>query len=135
VLHACRRALKSTGKAPQQVDYINAHGTATPVGEVAETGAIRSVFGGHAEKLAVSSTKSMLGHALGGSVAIEAGIGVFALRDGVMPPTINLTEPDPDCDLDYVPEGVRKRELDVVISNSFGFGGANTTLVLKRFEG
>jgi 3-oxoacyl-[acyl-carrier-protein] synthase II len=131
---AMKRALKSAGMAPEQVDYINAHGTATPVGDVAETRAIRSVFGGHAEKLAVSSTKSMLGHALGGSAAIEAGIGVFALRDGVMPPTINLTEPDPDCDLDYVPEGARKRELDVVISNSFGFGGANTTLVLKRFE-
>jgi 3-oxoacyl-[acyl-carrier-protein] synthase II len=132
---AMNRALKSAGMAPEQVDYINAHGTATPVGDVAETRAIRAVFGSHAEKLAVSSTKSMLGHALGGSAAIEAGIGVFALRDGVMPPTINLTEPDPDCDLDYVPEGARKRELDVVISNSFGFGGANTTLVLKRFEG
>jgi 3-oxoacyl-[acyl-carrier-protein] synthase II len=132
---AMKRALKSAGMAPEQVDYINAHGTATPVGDVAETRAIRAVFGGHAEKLAVSSTKSMLGHALGGSAAIEAGIGVFALRDGVMPPTINLTEPDPDCDLDYVPEGARKRELDVVISNSFGFGGANTTLVLKRYDG
>ena len=120
---AMKRALKSAGMAPEQVDYINAHGTATPVGDVAETRAIRSVFGGHAEKLAVSSTKSMLGHALGGSAAIEAGIGVFALRDGVMPPTINLTEPDPDCDLDYVPEGARKRELDVVISNSFGLYG------------
>lgn len=132
---AMRRALKSAGVAPEQVDYINAHGTATPVGDVAETRAIRSIFGGHAEKLAVSSTKSMLGHALGGSAAIEAGIGVFALRDGVMPPTINLREPDPDCDLDYVSEGARKKELDVVISNSFGFGGANTTLVLKRYEG
>ncbi|HET7464156.1 MAG TPA: beta-ketoacyl-ACP synthase II [Longimicrobium sp.] len=132
---AMQRALKSAGIAPERVDYINAHGTATPVGDVAETRAIRSVFGGHAEKLAVSSTKSMLGHALGGSAAIEAGVGVFALREGVMPPTINLRDPDPDCDLDYVPEGARKKELDVVISNSFGFGGANTTLVLKRFEG
>jgi 3-oxoacyl-[acyl-carrier-protein] synthase II len=132
---AMKRALKSAGIAPEQVDYINAHGTATPVGDVAETRAIRSIFGPHAEKLAVSSTKSMLGHALGGSAAIEAGIGVFALRDQVMPPTINLTDPDPDCDLDYVPEGARKKELDIVISNSFGFGGANTTLVLKRFEG
>jgi len=132
---AMKRALKSSGIAPEQVDYINAHGTATPVGDLAETRAIRSIFGGHAEKLAVSSTKSMLGHALGGSAAIEAGIGVFALRDGVMPPTINLTDPDPDCDLDYVSEGARKKALDVVISNSFGFGGANTTLVLKRFDG
>jgi len=132
---AMQRALKSAGIAPEQVDYINAHGTATPVGDVAETRAIRSIFGGHAEKLAVSSTKSMLGHALGGSAAIEAGIGVFALRDAVMPPTINLKDPDPDCDLDYVSEGARKKELDVVISNSFGFGGANTTLVLKRYAG
>ena len=132
---AMQRALKSAGIAPEEVGYINAHGTATPVGDVAETRAIRTVFGPHAEKLAVSSTKSMLGHALGGSAAIEAGIGVFALRDGVMPPTINLTEPDPDCDLDYVSEGARKKELEVVLSNSFGFGGANTTLVLKRFDG
>ncbi|HYH80795.1 MAG TPA: beta-ketoacyl-ACP synthase II [Longimicrobium sp.] len=132
---AMQRALKSAGLAPEQVDYINAHGTATPVGDLAETRAIRHVFGDHADTLAVSSTKSMLGHALGGSAAIEAGIGVFALRDGVMPPTINLTDPDPECDLDYVSEGARKRELGVVISNSFGFGGANTTLVLKRFEG
>jgi len=134
-VRAMKRALKSAGLAPEQVDYVNAHGTATPVGDLAETRAIRTVFGDHADRLAVSSTKSMLGHALGGSAAIEAGIGVFALRDGVMPPTINLTDPDPECDLDYVSEGARKRELDVVISNSFGFGGANTTLVLKRFEG
>jgi 3-oxoacyl-[acyl-carrier-protein] synthase II len=132
---AMKRALKTAGIAPEQVDYINAHGTATPVGDVAETRAIRTIFGPHAEKLAVSSTKSMLGHALGGSAAIEAGIAVFALRDQVMPPTINLTEPDPDCDLDYVTEGARKKDLDVVISNSFGFGGANTTLVLKRYDG
>jgi 3-oxoacyl-[acyl-carrier-protein] synthase II len=132
---AMQRALKSAGIAAERVDYINAHGTATPVGDVAETRAIRTVFGGHADSLGVSSTKSMLGHALGGSAAIEAGIAVFSLRDQVMPPTINLTEPDPDCDLDYVSDGARKKELDVVISNSFGFGGANTTLVLKRFEG
>jgi len=132
---AMQRALKSAGIAAEQVDYINAHGTATPVGDVAETRAIRAVFGAHADSLGGSSTKSRLGHALGGSAAIEAGISVFALRDQVMPPTINLTEPDPDCDLDYVSEGARKKELDVVISNSFGFGGANTTLVLKRFDG
>jgi 3-oxoacyl-[acyl-carrier-protein] synthase II len=132
---AMKRALKSAGIAPEQVDYVNAHGTATPVGDLAETRAIRSVFGPHAEKLAVSSTKSMLGHALGGSAAIEAGVSVFALRDQVMPPTINLTDPDPDCDLDYVSDGARKKDLDVVISNSFGFGGANTTLVLKRYDG
>jgi len=133
-VRAMRRALKSAGIAPEQVGYINAHGTATPVGDTAETRAIHTVFGGHAEKLAVSSTKSMLGHALGGSASIEAGACVFALRDGVIPPTINLHDPDPECDLDYVPNTARKAELDVVISNSFGFGGANTTLVLKRYE-
>lgn len=133
-VRAMRRALKSAGIAPEQVDYINAHGTATPVGDLAETRAIHTVFGDHAEKLAVSSTKSMLGHALGGSASIEAGACVFALRDGVIPPTINLHDPDPECDLDYVPNTARKAELDVVISNSFGFGGANTTLILKRFE-
>ena len=133
-VRAMRRALKSAGIAPEQVDYINAHGTATPVGDLAETRAIRTVFGPHAGRLAVSSTKSMLGHALGGSAAIEAGVSAFALRDGVMPPTINLTEPDPECDLDYVPHQARKAELGVVLSNSFGFGGANTTLVLKRYE-
>jgi 3-oxoacyl-[acyl-carrier-protein] synthase II len=134
-VRAMRRALKSAGIAPEQIDYINAHGTATPVGDVAETRAIRTVFGPHAEKLAVSSTKSMLGHALGGSASIEAGAAIFALRDGMIPPTINLHDPDPECDLDYVPNTARKAELDVVISNSFGFGGANTTLVLKRFDG
>jgi 3-oxoacyl-[acyl-carrier-protein] synthase II len=131
---AMRRALKSAGIAPEQVDYINAHGTATPVGDVAETRAIRTVFGPRADKLAVSSTKSMLGHALGGSASIEAGAAIFALRDGMIPPTINLHDPDPECDLDYVPNTARKADLDIVISNSFGFGGANTTLVLKRFE-
>jgi 3-oxoacyl-[acyl-carrier-protein] synthase II len=132
-VRAMKRALKSAGMAPEEVDYINAHGTATPVGDLAETRAIHTVFGEHAKELAVSSTKSMLGHALGGSASIEAGICVFALRDQIIPPTINLTEPDPECDLDYVPNVARKAELDVVMSNSFGFGGANTTLVLKRF--
>jgi 3-oxoacyl-[acyl-carrier-protein] synthase II len=134
-VRSMRRALKSAGMAPEQVDYINAHGTATPVGDLAETRAIRTVFGAHADRLAVSSTKSMLGHALGGSASIEAGALVFALRDGVIPPTINLHDPDPECDLDYVPNTARKAELNVVISNSFGFGGANTTLVLKRYDG
>jgi len=133
-VRSMRRALKSAGIAPERVGYINAHGTATPVGDLAETRAIRTVFGDHADRLAVSSTKSMLGHALGGSASIEAGACVFALRDGMIPPTINLHDPDPECDLDYVPNTARKAELDVVISNSFGFGGANTTLVLKRFE-
>ena len=129
-----RRALRSAGVAPEEVDYVNAHGTSTPVGDVAETRAIRAVFGPHADRLAVSSTKSMLGHALGGTAAIEAGLTVLALKEGVLPPTINLTDPDPECDLDYVPNEARRREARVGISNSFGFGGANSTLVLKRWE-
>jgi 3-oxoacyl-[acyl-carrier-protein] synthase II len=131
---AMKRALRSAGIAPEEVQYVNAHGTSTPVGDIAETRAIRSIFGAHAERLAVSSVKSMIGHALGGSASIEAGACVFALRDGIVPPTINLTEADPECDLDYVPEGARAMELDVVMSNSFGFGGANTTLVLRRMR-
>jgi 3-oxoacyl-[acyl-carrier-protein] synthase II len=131
---AMKRALRSAGVSPEEVSYVNAHGTSTPVGDVAETRAIRAVFGAHADRLAVSSIKSMIGHALGGSASIEAGICTLALRDGVVPPTINLTDPDPECDLDYVPEGAREMALDVVISNSFGFGGANTSLVLRRFE-
>lgn len=130
---AMKRALRSAAVAPEEVQYVNAHGTSTPVGDTAETRAIRTVFGAHAERLAVSSVKSMIGHALGGSASIEAGACAFAFRDGVVPPTINLTDPDPECDLDYVAEGAREMELDVVLSNSFGFGGANTTLVLRRY--
>ncbi len=129
-----KRALRSAGVAPDEVSYINAHGTSTPVGDTAETRAIRSVFGAHAERIPVSSIKSMIGHALGGSASIEAAACTLAIRDGVVPPTINLTDPDPECDLDYVAEGARKMELDVVLSNSFGFGGANTSLVLRRFD-
>ena len=132
---AMRRALETAGVAPEEVSYINAHGTATPVGDVAETRAIRTIFGPHAERLAVSSTKSMLGHALGGTAAIEAGLCALAIRHSLIPPTINLTHPDPECDLDYVPHTARNAELDVVLSNSFGFGGMNTTLVLRRYDG
>jgi 3-oxoacyl-[acyl-carrier-protein] synthase II len=132
--HAMRRALKSAGIAPERVDYINAHGTSTPVGDLAETRAIRGVFGAHADRLAVSSTKSMLGHALGGSAAIEAGVVAFALREGILPPTINLRTPDPQCDLDYVPNEARRVPIEIAISNSFGFGGANTSLVLGRWN-
>jgi 3-oxoacyl-[acyl-carrier-protein] synthase II len=131
---AMRRALRSAGIAPEEVDYINAHGTATPLGDVAETRAIRAVFGEHADRLLVSSTKSMLGHALGATSAIEAGLTVFSLRDGVVPPTINLTDPDPECDLDYVPLSAREAPIRVALSNSFGFGGANTALVLSRWD-
>jgi 3-oxoacyl-[acyl-carrier-protein] synthase II len=133
--HAMRRALKSAGIGPEAVDYINAHGTSTPVGDVAETRAIRSVFGDHADNLAVSSIKSMIGHALGGSASLEAGATAFALRDGILPPTINLTDPDPDCDLDYVANHARRVPIRIAISNSFGFGGANTSLVLRRWDG
>jgi 3-oxoacyl-[acyl-carrier-protein] synthase II len=131
---AMRRALKSAGMAPEEVSYVNAHGTSTPIGDLAETRAIHAVFGEHAGKLAVSSTKSMLGHSLGSTAAVEAGLSVLAIRDGIIPPTINLTDPDPDCDLDYVPNVARRAELDVIVSNSFGFGGANTSLVLRRFR-
>jgi 3-oxoacyl-[acyl-carrier-protein] synthase II len=131
---AMRRALRGAGVAPEEVDYVNAHGTSTPVGDVAETRAIRAVFGAHADRLAVSSTKSMLGHALGGTAGIEAGLSVLALREGVLPPTINLTHPDPECDLDYVPNQARRGEFRVALSNSFGFGGANSALVLRRWE-
>ena len=132
---AMKAALRSAGVAPEEVSYINAHGTSTPVGDVAETRAIRAVLGAHADRVAVSSTKSMIGHALGGSASIEAGVCAMAIRDGIIPPTINLRTPDPECDLDYVPDTARRAELDVVLSNSFGFGGANTTLVLRRFGG
>lgn len=132
---AMRAALRSAGIAPEEVDYVNAHGTATPVGDVAETRAIRAVFGEHAERLAVSSTKSMLGHSLGATAAVEAGLTVRALREGVIPPTINLDDPDPECDLDYVPNEARRAPIRTAISNSFGFGGANTCLVLRRWEG
>jgi 3-oxoacyl-[acyl-carrier-protein] synthase II len=134
-VRAMRRALRSAGLAPEQVSYINAHGTSTPVGDVAETRAVRTVFGSHADRVPVSSTKSMLGHSLGATAAVEASLCVLAIRDGMIPPTINLDNPDPDCDLDYVPNAARPAELDVVLSNSFGFGGANTTLVLRRFDG
>ncbi len=132
---AMKAALRSAGIAPEEVSYINAHGTSTPVGDAAETRAIRSVLGAHANRVPVSSTKSMIGHALGGSASIEAGVCAMAIRDGIIPPTINLRTPDPECDLDYVPDTAREQALDVVLSNSFGFGGANTTLVLRRFDG
>ncbi|HEX6924976.1 MAG TPA: beta-ketoacyl-ACP synthase II [Longimicrobiaceae bacterium] len=131
---AMHRALRSAGISPEEVDYINAHGTSTPLGDVAETRAIRAVFGDHADRLMVSSTKSMLGHALGATSAIEAGLTVFALRESVVPPTINLTHPDPECDLDYVPLEARHAPIRVAMSNSFGFGGANTSLILRRWD-
>ena len=127
-----RNALNDAGLAPESVDYINAHGTSTPAGDVAESQAIESVFGQHAYKLAVSSTKSMIGHLLGASGAVEAIFSVLAIRDNIAPPTINLENQDPACKLDYVPNQARPMKIDVTLSNSFGFGGTNGTLIFKR---
>ena len=131
---AMKLALQWSGVQPEEVDYINAHGTSTPIGDIAETQAIETVFGEHAYKLAVSSTKSMTGHLLGAAAAIEAAFTLLALRDGIMPPTINQEVPDPACDLDYVPNVARKREIRVALSNGFGFGGTNTSLCVKKWE-
>jgi len=130
-----KNALDDAGVPPQQVDYINAHGTSTPYNDKTETLAIKRLFGAHAYKLAVSSTKSMVGHLLGGAGGLEAGVSVLALRDQILPPTINYEFPDPDCDLDYVPNRSRPAPLRYALSNSFGFGGTNVALLFKRFEG
>jgi len=120
---------------PEEVQYINAHGTSTLYNDRLETLAIKKVFGAHAAKLAVSSTKSMTGHLLGGAGGLEAGITVLALRDQILPPTINLEKPDPECDLDYVPNQSRRAPLEYALSNSFGFGGTNAALLFKRYQG
>jgi 3-oxoacyl-[acyl-carrier-protein] synthase II len=125
-------ALRDAGLAPDGVQYVNAHGTSTSLGDLAETRAIRAVFGAAADRLAVSSTKSTTGHLLGAAGAIEAVFGVLAIRDQVAPPTANLDNPDPDCDLDYVPNTARSMQIDAVLSNSFGFGGTNGSLVFRR---
>ena len=127
-------ALRDAGMQPEQVDYINAHGTSTTVGDVAEVAAIKRVFGAHAGTLSVSSTKSMTGHLLGAAGAVEAIYCALAIRDGLLPPTINLDDPDEGCDLDFVPHSARQASVDVALSNSFGFGGTNGTLILKRPE-
>jgi 3-oxoacyl-[acyl-carrier-protein] synthase II len=132
-VRAMRATLADGGVEPQQVEYINAHGTSTPFNDKLETLAIKKVFGEHAKKLAVSSTKSMTGHLLGGAGGLEAGLSVLALRDQVLPPTINYENPDPDCDLDYVPNKARQAEVNYILSNSFGFGGTNAALLFKRF--
>ncbi len=129
-----RNSMRDAGIQPGQVDYINAHGTSTEVGDLAETAAIKRAFGDHAYKVAVSSTKSMTGHLLGGAGGLEAGITVMAIRDQIAPPTINLENPDPACDLDYVPNHARPMKIDYALSNSFGFGGTNGSLIFKRFE-
>jgi 3-oxoacyl-[acyl-carrier-protein] synthase II len=129
---AMQDALRDAGLDPATVDYINAHGTSTPLGDKAETAAIKRVFGNHARKLAVSSTKSQLGHTLGASGGIELAVTALTMLRGVIAPTINLETPDPDCDLDYVPNVARDARVDVAMSNSFGFGGHNASLVLTR---
>ena len=129
-----KATLEDAGVRPEQVDYINAHGTSTLYNDKFETMAIRRLFGEHAGKLAVSSTKSMTGHLLGGAGGLEAGITALALRDQVAPPTANYEVPDPDCDLDYVPHAPRKMKIDYALSNSFGFGGTNAALLFKRWE-
>jgi len=130
-----RMAIKDAGLKPEDVDYINAHGTSTPLNDLTETIAIKTVFGDHAKKVPVSATKSMTGHLLGAAGSTEAIFTVLAIRDGIMPPTINYEEADPQCDLDYVPNVARRKPVKIAISNAFGFGGTNATLVFKKFEG
>jgi len=127
-------ALKNAGINPQDVDYVNAHGTSTPAGDVGESQAVKTAFGDHAYKVAVSSTKSMTGHLLGAAGGIEAVFTALAIRDQVAPPTINLDNPDPECDLDYVPGEARPMKIDIAMSNSFGFGGTNGTLIFRKLD-
>ena len=133
--NAMQWALEDAGCLPEKVDYINAHGTGTVVNDVMETKAIKRVFGDRAYQIPISSTKSMIGHCMGGSGALEAIACVKSLEDGVVHPTINLETPDPECDLDYVPQKARQTNLGVVLSNSFGFGGQNACLVLGEYAG
>jgi 3-oxoacyl-[acyl-carrier-protein] synthase II len=128
-------ALKDGGITPNEVSYVNAHGTSTPIGDAIETTALKRVFGDRAKKVPISSTKSMTGHLLGGAGGLEAGISVLALRDQIVPPTVNQEHPDPACDLDYVPNHARKLEVEYALSNSFGFGGTNASLLFKRWSG
>jgi 3-oxoacyl-[acyl-carrier-protein] synthase II len=131
-IRVMRAALADAGLGPETVDYINAHGTSTPVGDRIETIAIKTVFGDHAKKVMVSSTKSMTGHLLGAAGGLEFGISVLAIRDGIVPPTVNLDHPDPENDLDYVPHTARESEVRIALTNSFGFGGTNACLVVGR---
>ncbi len=133
-IRVMRNALGDAKLLPEQVDYINAHGTSTPFNDKLETLAIKTVFGEHARKMPVSSTKSMTGHLLGGAGGLEAGIVTLILRDQIIPPTINYENPDPDCDLDYVPNQARQATVNYALSNSFGFGGTNAALLFKRYS-
>ncbi|MBT9162191.1 MAG: 3-oxoacyl-(acyl-carrier-protein) synthase 2 [Dehalococcoidia bacterium] len=132
-MRAMRSAIEDAGLAPSDIDYINAHGTSTPLNDVSETRAIKRLFGDHAYKVSISSTKSMIGHLLGAAGGVEAIACVKTLNEGIVHPTINYETPDPECDLDYVPNVASKRDVRVVLSNSFGFGGQNACLVFRRF--
>ncbi len=134
-MKAIVKSLKDAGVNPEEIDYINAHGTSTTLGDIAETRAIKRSFGDHAGKVSISSTKSQIGHLLGGSGAVEAIICLLSIRDGIVPPTINLETPDPECDLDYTPNTARERKISTVLSNSFGFGGHNACAVISKFRG
>jgi 3-oxoacyl-[acyl-carrier-protein] synthase II len=127
-------AMNDAGLDPSAIGYVNAHGTSTPLGDVAETVAIKRAFGDHARSLVISSTKSTTGHMIGAAGAAEAIFTILALVRGVIPPTINLENPDPECDLDYVPNAARELTVDAALSNSFGFGGTNGTVIFKRFD-
>ena len=127
-------ALRKAGLEPGEIDYINAHGTSTQLNDKNETMAIKTVFGENAYRIPISATKSMTGHLLGAAGAIEAAICVLTIQHGIIPPTINLTCPDPDCDLDYVPHEARQAKVDTALSNAFGFGGHNSTLIIRRYN-
>jgi 3-oxoacyl-[acyl-carrier-protein] synthase II len=128
-------ALKKSGLNPSDIDYINAHGTSTPMGDELELGAVRNLFGNAIATLSMSSTKSAIGHLLGGAGAVESIFCILALRDQIVPPTLNYRDPDPDCDLDYVPEGARRMDLEYALSNSMGLGGHNGCVILRRYHG
>ena len=128
-----REALAGAGSHPEDIDYINAHGTSTSVNDSIETLAIKRAFGEAAYQVPISSTKSMMGHLIAAAGSVEAIVCLLTIRDGVLPPTINLDHPDPDCDLDYIPHEARRKNVDMALSNSFGFGGQNITLILRRF--
>jgi len=134
LVRAMHRALQKAGLRPEQVDYINAHGTSTPYNDRTETQAIKACFGDHAYRLAISSTKSMTGHTLGAAGAVESVVSVMSILTGIIPPTINLHHPDPECDLDYIPNQARQATVNIAMTNSMGFGGHNACLIFKRFE-